>query len=111
MSQIAYGRHAATPESSGPPPSFGAAPPAAAPVPSVEQAESVAAWLRWHTAELAGVSVPLVLALAVSGWFVALVVPVAALWAINETRQIRTSGARAALTSPETTTGTTSEDN
>jgi hypothetical protein len=94
MSETAPHRHYAGPQQ-GPPPSFGAS--GAAGVPSAEQAESVAAWLRWHAIELVGVGVPLALAL-VSVWFVVLAVPAAGLWVINETRQ-----RRAALTSPDTT--------
>lgn len=87
-------------EESAPPPPGG---------PTAEQAESVAAWLRWHAVELVGVGVPLALSLLISVWFVILAAPAAALWAVHETRNTRQRalpGAdRGALTSSGTTTG------
>jgi len=85
------------------PPSFGGGVP---PVPDASQAGSVAAWLGWHAAELAGVGVPLALALAVSWWFVVLMLPAAGLWIAQEARptrrQVGAADARDALTSPAT---------
>ena len=104
MSQTTPNHHDG--QATGPPPSFGQA---AGPV-DVEQAESVAAWLGWHAAELVGVGVPLALAL-VSAWFVVLAVPAAGLWAVQETRRARIrSGGRAALTSPDATSGRDEEN-
>ncbi|TDB72530.1 hypothetical protein E1264_41840 [Actinomadura sp. KC216] len=69
-----------------PPPSFGAA--SSSPVRWEEEAaDPLAAWVRWHLVELAGVGVPLGLAVATSWWFVLLAAGVAGVWAAQETRQ------------------------
>jgi hypothetical protein len=48
--------------------------------------DRAAAWVRWHAAELLGVTVPLVLAATVATWLAALSVLVAGLWIAKEVR-------------------------
>jgi hypothetical protein len=47
-------------------------------------------WIAWHAAELAGVTVPLILAVCVTWWFGALSAAVGAGWAVYEWRDHRT---------------------
>ncbi|WP_020673856.1 hypothetical protein [Amycolatopsis nigrescens] len=47
-------------------------------------------WVVWHIGELASIGVPLVLAAAVSWWFVVLAVLAGAGWTVHEIRQHRT---------------------
>jgi hypothetical protein len=71
----------------GPPPSFGGGdgvPPA-----TTTETDAVTEWLKWHAVELAGIGVPVLLALAFSVWLVLLAVPAAALWASHGARQAR----------------------
>ncbi|TDB84487.1 conjugal transfer protein TraH [Actinomadura sp. KC216] len=70
------------------PPSFGAASPRW----EEEAADPLVVWVRWHVVELAGVAVPLGLAVAASWWFVLLAAGVAGAWAAQETRQAHRRG-------------------
>ncbi|WP_433465357.1 hypothetical protein [Spirillospora sp. CA-128828] len=81
-------RHDAAPERAAPPPSFGAA--SSSPRWEEEAADPLVVWVRWHLVELAGVGVPLGLAVTTTWWFVLLAAGVAAVWAAQETRQART---------------------
>ena len=84
------------------------------PIPTGQHADAVAEWLRWHALELAGIGVPLALAVAVSVWFAVLAAPVAGLWAAHEIRQARRRalppGRRAALTTTPASGEESSED-
>lgn len=93
-----------------PPASFGGGTPP--PNPDDQHGDAISDWLRWHAVELAGVGVPVALALAISAWFVLLAVPAAVLWASHEVRQTRgLPEARAALTSPDATNDAGRENN
>jgi hypothetical protein len=53
--------------------------------------ELVCRWIGWHLAELAGIGVPLLLAVTVSAWFTTVSALVALLWAVHEYRTHRAS--------------------
>lgn len=72
-------------------------PPWTGPVPGVGHDPSrVVQWIGWHLAELAGVTVPVVLAGTVDGWWAVLAVPPAAVWTAHELRLRRRRRALAA---------------
>jgi hypothetical protein len=68
--------------------------------------DQAVAWVGWHLAEIAGVTVPLVLALTVTAWLAVVSVLVAGAWAAHEIRLHRRRRAlTAAPTRPSVTTG------
>lgn len=74
------------------------------PAPSVDPSP-VVQWIGWHLAELAGVTVPAVLAVTVDAWWAALAVLVAAAWTAHELRLRQRRHALAAARDRRTVTG------